>query len=81
MFKLPLILCLTILLIFILHTNFSVLQVKFQVKIAAGCQPMDIITEEANNAGATWIIIDRLLPYIPLCFLFQFLLVLPGTTN
>ncbi|KAK6239409.1 hypothetical protein QUC31_004878 [Theobroma cacao] len=32
--------------------------VKFQVKIAAGCQPMDIITEEANNAGATWIIID-----------------------
>ncbi|XP_021281154.1 putative proline-rich receptor-like protein kinase PERK11 [Herrania umbratica] len=32
--------------------------VKFQVKIAAGCQPMDIITEEESNAGATWIIID-----------------------
>lgn len=38
----------------------SVLQVKFMVKVAAGYQPKDIITEEANNVGATWIIIDRL---------------------
>ncbi|OMO81983.1 hypothetical protein COLO4_23313 [Corchorus olitorius] len=32
--------------------------VKFQVNIAAGIKPKDIITEEANNAGATWIILD-----------------------
>ncbi|KAK3194159.1 hypothetical protein Dsin_025469 [Dipteronia sinensis] len=33
--------------------------VKFQVKIAAGFQPKDIIIEEANNAKATWIVMDR----------------------
>ncbi|XVF32812.1 hypothetical protein REPUB_Repub17cG0114900 [Reevesia pubescens] len=32
--------------------------VKFLVKIAAGIPPKDIITDEANNVGATWIIID-----------------------
>ncbi|XP_022727862.1 uncharacterized protein LOC111283527 [Durio zibethinus] len=32
--------------------------VKFLVKIAVGFQPKDIISEEANNVGATWIIID-----------------------
>ncbi|TYG90009.1 hypothetical protein ES288_A12G148800v1 [Gossypium darwinii] len=32
--------------------------VKFMVKVAAGYQPNDIITEEANNVGATWIVID-----------------------
>ncbi|XVF72664.1 hypothetical protein PTKIN_Ptkin12aG0138200 [Pterospermum kingtungense] len=32
--------------------------VKFLVKIDAGFQPKDIIAEEANNVGATWIIID-----------------------
>ncbi|XWS31751.1 hypothetical protein CRYUN_Cryun23aG0102800 [Craigia yunnanensis] len=37
--------------------------VKFLVKIAAGFQPKDIITEEAKIVGATWIIIDRLLPH------------------
>lgn len=29
------------------------------VKVAAGYPPKDIITEEANNVGATWIILDR----------------------
>ncbi|XP_039042963.1 putative U-box domain-containing protein 50 [Hibiscus syriacus] len=33
-------------------------QVKFPVKVAAGYQPKDIIIEEANNVGATWIILD-----------------------
>ncbi|KAL5859163.1 hypothetical protein ACOSQ4_000459 [Xanthoceras sorbifolium] len=33
--------------------------VKFQVKIAAGFRPKDIIIEEANNAKATWIVMDR----------------------
>ncbi|KAL4368270.1 hypothetical protein GQ457_05G001980 [Hibiscus cannabinus] len=32
--------------------------VKFMVKVAAGYQPKDIISEEANNVGATWIILD-----------------------
>ncbi|XP_039036750.1 uncharacterized protein LOC120173746 [Hibiscus syriacus] len=32
--------------------------VKFLVKVAAGYQPKDIIIEEANNVGATWIILD-----------------------
>ncbi|GMI98852.1 hypothetical protein HRI_003554500 [Hibiscus trionum] len=32
--------------------------VKFLVKVAAGYQPKDIISEEANNVGATWIILD-----------------------
>ncbi|XP_022757943.1 uncharacterized protein LOC111305042 isoform X2 [Durio zibethinus] len=33
-------------------------EVKFLAQIAAGFQPKDIITEEANNVGATWIIVD-----------------------
>ncbi|KAF2304717.1 hypothetical protein GH714_037687 [Hevea brasiliensis] len=34
-------------------------QVKFQVKIASGFLPKDIIIEEANNVRATWIVMDR----------------------
>eukprot|EP00257_Ricinus_communis_P018487 XP_015577216.1 serine/threonine-protein kinase CDG1 isoform X1 [Ricinus communis] len=33
--------------------------VKFQVKIAAGFRPKDIIIEEANNVRPTWIVMDR----------------------
>ncbi|XP_024043345.1 uncharacterized protein LOC18047699 [Citrus clementina] len=33
-------------------------QVKFQVKIAAGFRPRDVIIEEANNSRATWIVMD-----------------------
>ncbi|KAJ9171784.1 hypothetical protein P3X46_015099 [Hevea brasiliensis] len=33
--------------------------VKFQVKIASGFLPKDIIIEEANNVRATWIVMDR----------------------
>lgn len=32
--------------------------VKFQVKIAAGFRPRDVIIEEANNSRATWIVMD-----------------------
>ncbi|XP_037494538.1 probable serine/threonine-protein kinase PBL25 [Jatropha curcas] len=35
------------------------LQVKFQVKVAAGFRPKDIIVEEANNVRANWIVMDR----------------------
>ena len=34
-------------------------QVKFEVKIAAGIRPKDIVIEEANNAKAKWIVMDR----------------------
>ncbi|XP_024032576.1 uncharacterized protein LOC112095131, partial [Morus notabilis] len=33
--------------------------VKFEVKIAAGFRPKDIVIEEANNAKAKWIVMDR----------------------
>ncbi|KAF5188190.1 Exopolygalacturonase [Thalictrum thalictroides] len=34
-------------------------KVKFQVKVAVGMQPIEIMTEEANGFKATWIIVDR----------------------
>ncbi|RVX20690.1 hypothetical protein CK203_002980 [Vitis vinifera] len=34
-------------------------EVKFQLKVSAGCQPRDIIMEQAKNSKTTWIVIDR----------------------
>ena len=34
-------------------------QVKFEVKIAAGFCPNDILIEEANSVKANWIVMDR----------------------
>ncbi|XP_065859447.1 probable serine/threonine-protein kinase PBL6 [Euphorbia lathyris] len=47
-------------------------EVKFQLKIAAGFRPKDIIIEEANNVKATWIVVDR-------CFARHLPLKLSGT--
>lgn len=41
------------------HTCRHFDQVKFLVKIAAGYQPEAIIVDEANYAGAKWIVMDR----------------------
>ena len=35
------------------------IQVKFEVKIAAGYRPKDIVIEEAKYAKANWIVMDR----------------------
>ena len=38
---------------------------KFEAKVAAGFQPKAIVKEEANNVGATCIVMDRSVLHFP----------------